>query len=449
MKSYNNVTYDRDKVYRDKIDDAAAKGDYLLAGMLEQQRNAKIDGENRTEEKTYDYSRYLEPGADSGFGSATSKDPGTGITADDVDVDEYNGGRGYSYNSSKDKTYQNLVKQVQKNAEFVGDNTLGRFSAMTGGIPSSYAVSAAANAQADVLDDINDIYAEREAVDYSRYLDELDRESAKGTAEEDARRWDLEYGLSKQQSDADVAYTEAKTAEQLKANEYADDIYLADIDATKADTELTRANTAAQGIENDYAARLNEAELASIYADTDLTKAKTAGQNIDNQFAPYTYLDELAGEGDTSTEEMTVADILNKANSGGYLTDAEYAMLDRAKENILAKVGANSANAKSLTSEEMDILRAFGYTTEDIANKITYDSESEAFSTPTGSVNPSLTKSTAMHEKTASLGLDAFAQAGENALNQELGRLYASSGTISKDEVVDIYLYYKNMMGWK
>ena len=444
MGNYNNVTYNRDTDYRKRIDDAAAKGDYVLAGMLEQQRNAKIDGEKRTEAKTYDYSRYLEPGADVGFKTSPSAGSGTGITADDVDDYEGNGGRGYSYDASKDKTYQNLVKQVQKNAEFVGDNTLGRFSAMTGGIPSSYAVSAAANAQADVLDDINDIYAEREAVDYSRYLDELDRENARKASEEDARRWALEYGLKDRQTAADVGYTEAKTAEQVKANEYADDLYLADIDATKANTELTRAKTTAQETENDYAGRLSEAELARIYADTDLTKAKTAGQNIDNQFAPYTYLDELAGEGDTSTEEMTVADILNKANGGGYLTDAEYAMLDRAKENILAKVGAG--NTTGLTSEEMDILRAFGYTTSQLAKGIGYDRTAGTFDEAEGKVSAKnfegfigdLEKNTYILDE-ASKGYD-----------QLVGYLERMQPTVGYDEdtINAIIKYYENKMGW-
>ena len=377
MGNYNNVTYNRDTDYRKRIDDAAAKGDYVLAGMLEQQRNAKIDGEKRTEAKTYDYSRYLEPGADVDFKTSPSAGSGTGITADDVDDDEGNGGRGYSYDASKDKTYQNLVKQVQKNAEFVGDNTLGRFSAMTGGIPSSYAVSAAANAQADVLDDIYDIYAKREAVDYSRYLDELDRENTRKAAEEDTRRWNLDYGLKDRQTAADVGYTEAKTA----------------------------------------------------------------GQNIDNQFAPYIYLDELAGEGDTSTE----ADILDKANSGGYLTDAEYAMLDRAKENILAKVGAPGYTG-TLTDEEMNILRAFGYTSGQLTGQIAYDSAASTFTAPEGEASAKSISglinsidSDGELSKAADMGSDSF----EKRL-MFLQELY----DIDDDTAYLIYSAYANEYGW-
>lgn len=458
MKIYNNVTYDRDKMYDEEIAKAAAKGDYLRAGMLEQQRNAKIDGEKLSYDKTYDYSRYLEPGADSGFGISLPKstkgaDSGNGITADDEDY-EYKGGRGFKYNPSEDKAYQGLVKQVQKNAEFVGDNTLGRFAAMTGGVPSSYAVSAAAGAQMDALDDIYDIYAEREGeaydrymtqeqIDYSRYLDEVDREAAKDAAAEDARRWDLDHELSKKQIEADVGYTEAKTAEQVKANEYTDDLYLADIDSTKANTELTRAKTDAQVTENNYADMLNEAELARIYADTDLTKAKTSGQVIDNKYAPLAYLDELTGEDDTSTEEMTVASILNKANSGAYLTDAEYAMLDRAKENILARLGKEEVDG-DLSAEEMNILRAFGYTSGQLAGQITYDSAASTFTAPEGEATAK--NMSGLLSKFPDL---KFAAArGSQSLEDAIKKLRENNKDIDDDAAYYIYSYYANAYGW-
>ncbi len=462
MGIYNNVTYDRNKMYDEEIAKAVANEDYLRAGMLEQQRNAKIDGEKLSYDKTYDYSRYLEPGADSGFGISSPKstkgaDSGNGITADDEDY-EYKGGRGFNYDPSEDRAYQGLVKQVQKNAEFVGDNTLGRFAAMTGGVPSSYAVSAAAGAQADVLDDIYDIYAEREGeaynrymtqdqIDYARYLDKLEREASEAAAEEDTRRWGLEYGLKEKQADADVKYTDAKTSEQLIANEYADELYEADLAGKEADTELTKAKTTAQETENDYAGKLNEAEIARIYADTDLTKAKTAGQALDNYYAPFVYASELSGEGETGADEVTIEKLVDKANSGAYLTDSEYAMLERAKENILTRVGGGLGTG-GLTDEEINILRVFGYTSGQLAKPsgLGYDSNAGTFTAPKGTASAKnfegfigdLEKNTHILDQAA------------KGYDQLVGFLELMQPTVGYDEATinAIIKHYENKMGW-
>jgi len=54
-----NVPYDPNVDYQALINDAVAKGDLVSAALYEQQRNAKIAGENRTEGMTSDYADYV------------------------------------------------------------------------------------------------------------------------------------------------------------------------------------------------------------------------------------------------------------------------------------------------------------------------------------------------------------------------------------------------------
>lgn len=52
------IKYNKDTDYQALIDKAAESGNYKLAGVYEQQRNAKIDGEGSPYEKTYKYKDY-------------------------------------------------------------------------------------------------------------------------------------------------------------------------------------------------------------------------------------------------------------------------------------------------------------------------------------------------------------------------------------------------------
>ena len=219
-KSYNGVTYNAEKDYRKQIDDAVSRGDYVLAAMYEQQRNAKIDGEGRSEDKSFDYERYLNPkgqqvdyagmlgvkgtgGNENGINADVATSVGSGIDSERAggrqsgwksydaagDYDKLSKKK-FVYDPDEDTTYSDMVKAVRNNAKFVAENTMGEYASMTGGMPSSYAVSAASAASADVLDDINDIYAEREDAAYDRYRDEYNDELTRISAKQNQEQSD-------------------------------------------------------------------------------------------------------------------------------------------------------------------------------------------------------------------------------------------------------------------
>ena len=188
-------TYNKDKDYMALIEQAAGAGDYRRAAMLEQQRNAKIDGEGLGYKKTSDYAGWLDPvDYGSGIKTAVSNKASKKQVADllgsrmekaastkgmeqwikddiyDMAVDyllssdekkyesRYSGRidrlvdslekRGeFEYAYENDPLYQAYAKVYQREGRRAAEDAIGLAAENTGGYASSYAAQAAQQAR--------------------------------------------------------------------------------------------------------------------------------------------------------------------------------------------------------------------------------------------------------------------------------------------------------------
>lgn len=131
--------YDPQVDYQKLINQDLANQDYRSAAIHEAQRNEKIAGEGATKYKpTSNYSDYLPKDQQVNAGIAGLQ-------------------RGaYTYDPSSDPAYQALRRQALREADRATLDTMGTYAAMTGGVPSTAAVSAAQQAGAYERAKLND-----------------------------------------------------------------------------------------------------------------------------------------------------------------------------------------------------------------------------------------------------------------------------------------------------
>lgn len=262
------MSYNKDTDYQAKINEAVSTGDYESAAKYEQSRNEKIDSEGLNYEKTNrfsgwldttDYSNVLREQIKSGESASkvadtlkkrVRKSSGTeGLTRyayDDVyDMAvKHIMGNSYSYEKSApvyknsyDSRLQNAYKKLLSVKEFDYDmendelykyykaqynregkrameDLLGELAANTGGIASSYAVSAAAQSldyyNRKLTDKIPELYEDA----YKRYTDTISREE---------RNFDMLYKLAEAEDERYVtALNQYNKDRELDYNAYMD-----------------------------------------------------------------------------------------------------------------------------------------------------------------------------------------------------------------------------------
>ncbi len=81
----------------------------------------------------------------------------------------------FSYDPATDPEWQAYQKQYRREGQRASEDALGRAAATTGGVPSSYAVSAAAQAENNYAAKLSDRFPEVYRSAYSRYLQEFER----------------------------------------------------------------------------------------------------------------------------------------------------------------------------------------------------------------------------------------------------------------------------------
>ena len=173
----SNDAYDQNTDYQALINQAVAKGDYNAAGLYERQRNAKIAGMNMTGvSKTYNYNQIPDY-------QSTYK-PKISELVDNIQNYDYNKFLGTD-------EYGALRGQYERQGQRAMQDTMGDAAARTGGLASSYAVSAGQqaygnqmsaleaaalqmyqNKKNDLRNDLS-MYENLDNTDYSRYADQL------------------------------------------------------------------------------------------------------------------------------------------------------------------------------------------------------------------------------------------------------------------------------------
>ena len=131
-----NYTYDPNTDYQALINQAINQGNYYMAAIYEQQRNAKISGENmQGVSATNQYSNYL-PTTEQKSGYVNPYQQQLEATIGKVTGN-------FAYNPDKDPIASAYKKTYLREADRTMQDTLGQYSTMTGGIPSTQAVAAA------------------------------------------------------------------------------------------------------------------------------------------------------------------------------------------------------------------------------------------------------------------------------------------------------------------
>ena len=258
------MSYNTDTDYQAKINEAVKAGDYKSAAQYEKSRNEKIDGENLSYEKTnnysgwlndVDYSNVIKDQISSGASKKSVSDTlkkriekasGTkGLTQyayDDVYdqavkyimgnstftyekaqpvyqstygsqlrelYSELSNVKPFSYNPYEDDVYKYYKEQYNREGERAMRDLLGEVSMNTGGVASSYAVSAAGQMldyyNSKLTDKIPELYLDA----YERYLDDIDikRDNLKTLIEMDDSNYERYLdSLEKYNDDRDFAY---------------------------------------------------------------------------------------------------------------------------------------------------------------------------------------------------------------------------------------------------
>lgn len=227
------MAYNKNIDYMAAIQQAAAKGDFATAAALEQTRNEKGKGENIAGfTPTNDYSNYLGKSDFTPVGSTTSSGTdwstviknmiANGASSADVGSalqsrvnkamnteglskyaydDVYNQAKDYiaanktsdtydslldiivnrkdfSYDPTADPAYQAFATQFTNKGKAAMEDTMGEFASLTGGIPSSAAVSAGQQANNNYMSQLSGAIPDLEAQAYNRYQDEYSNDAS-------------------------------------------------------------------------------------------------------------------------------------------------------------------------------------------------------------------------------------------------------------------------------
>lgn len=211
---------DEDYDYSKEIQKAVDEGNFQKAAYLEKSRNAKIDYYGMPYDMTYDYQDYL-PGAQNNKGGGESAVPSfeKGSNADKADRTlKRANAMNFHYNPQQDPLYKQIKNNYQKSVGDVIENTMGSYAGMTGGMPSSYAVSAAATAGNQHMQKADDMIPELYQLAYGKYADDkadlykqygiyqgLEEQQYNRKALEDQAAYEKEQAELKAKADAEAA----------------------------------------------------------------------------------------------------------------------------------------------------------------------------------------------------------------------------------------------------
>ena len=309
---YGGVGYDTDTDYEKEIQRAVEMGDYGYAATLEKMRNAKIQGEGLNYGLTDRYSQYAKQ---KGPSSAVVKSEGSAVPtvkSGGTYVDKMNSILGvinakqFHYNPATDPMYKQVRDNYKKTAGDVIENTMGSYAGMTGGMPSSYAISAAAQAGAQhvqkadyMIPELYELaynkFAQDKADLYKQYgiMQDLENQSYERDVYEEEKAYERDL-YAQQQADAKAQAQAKAEADAEKAlldyekwlSEYGLD--LAQMESTEKKNALSAVMTMIENgsIPPDY--MLESAGLEGISGQQLLDDYRNEGERILQSKSKYT-----------------------------------------------------------------------------------------------------------------------------------------------------------------
>lgn len=244
------MAYIKDENYEKLLQEAAIRGDFKSAAMYEQQRNEKIKGEGMDYATTDRFSSYLKE-------KPTYESKYSG----DIDslVDKVMNGSYSDFQSGDD--YASLAREYTAKGKKAMQDTVGEVSSRTGGLASSYAVTAGQQTNNAYMAELENMAREMyrsqsdadiqklgllqslESGDYNRYLDLLDQYNYEDST--DYSRKQDEYNKT-----ASIAQTMAGIGDftGLKAMGYTDAQIKELTDAYKAEMAAGKAGSGSGGV---------------------------------------------------------------------------------------------------------------------------------------------------------------------------------------------------------
>lgn len=163
------ITYDKDTDYQALINQAIQSGNVSLARQYEAQRNAKIADMNAqgTNIGGYQQTYYYQPL------DLPEYKPYSGTTPT-LNIPKYKpfSYKDFNYNVENDDIYKQYAEQFARQGQSAGERSLAGAAALTGGMPSSFAAAANAQAQQAYAKKTADMIPVLEQNAYNRYLGE-------------------------------------------------------------------------------------------------------------------------------------------------------------------------------------------------------------------------------------------------------------------------------------
>ena len=272
----------------------------------------------------------------------------------------------FSYNPDADPLYSSYKKQYAREGKRATEDTLGSAAAATGGIPSSYAVTAASQAGNYYAAQAADKIPELEELAYQKYLSELQMKQADIGMVQDAEEREYQRyldALSKHNADRNFAYgqyldelsakeneREAALEKAVLAGEYGDTSYLKNMGITP--------DTSDKDFERQYIL----AELAAQYGDTSyleamgITPTTSSGTGEADFLKQLELAQKMKDLGDSSYLEALGIDTMRDEREAAFKdVRALYpdgALDDAAWNDLVARYGEEAVRAAGFTRME-------------------------------------------------------------------------------------------------
>jgi len=240
------IAYDKDTDYQALINQAIQSGNLSLARQYEAQRNAKIADMNAqgTNVGGYQQTYYYQPL------NLPEYKPYSGTTPT-LNIPKYKpfSYKDFNYNAENDNIYKQYAEQFARQGQSAGERSLAGAAALTGGMPSSFAVAANAQAQQAYAKKTADMIPILEQNAYNRYLGERNF-----SYQDYLNQYNAEVDRAKSMYDADWRSTNFNYQDYLNK-------YNADVDRARAayDSEIGQRDFNYQNylnkLDNDYRQR--------------------------------------------------------------------------------------------------------------------------------------------------------------------------------------------------
>lgn len=177
----------------------------------------------------------------------------------------------FSYNAQSDPVWQQYKKTYNREGRRAVEDTMGAYAAQTGGIPSSYAVSAAAQAGSNYAAQLSDKLPELYEMAYNRYLNEYNKNLTNLNAVQNAEQIDYtKYldELNQYNTDRGFGYQQHLSEIDSQAQARAEELERAVLAAQYGDTAgLEKLGINTQNNPADYERQYALAQLAAQYGD--------------------------------------------------------------------------------------------------------------------------------------------------------------------------------------